>query len=85
MASNLHVAITARGERNGLIQAEAMALTGGSPDADGVSTCERIDRIDRAAYVHRGVRIIVSADTIEELRDAIAVRANTIQSISSQL
>jgi tRNA G10 N-methylase Trm11 len=80
MASNLHVAITARGERNGLIQAEAMALTGGSPDADGVSTCERIDRIDRAAYVHRGVRIIVSADTIEELREAIAVRANTIQS-----
>ncbi|MFT4773879.1 MAG: tRNA G10 N-methylase Trm11 [Ilumatobacter sp.] len=80
MASDLRMAITARGERNGLIQAEAMALTGGTPDADGVATCERIDRIDRAAYVHRGVRLILSAHTMEELRDAIAARANTIQS-----
>ena len=57
-----------------------MALTGGTPDADGVATCDRIDRIDRAAYVHRGVRIILSARTIDELRDAIADRANTIAS-----
>ena len=78
--SNWHVAITARGERNGLIQAEAMALTGGTPDADGIATCDRIDRIERAAYVHRGVRIILSARTINELRDAIAARASTIAS-----
>ncbi|WP_395161048.1 TRM11 family SAM-dependent methyltransferase [Ilumatobacter sp.] len=80
MASNWHVAITARGERNGLVQAEAMALTGGTPDADGVAVCERIDRIDRAAYVHRGLRIILSTRTIDELRDAIAARASTIAS-----
>jgi predicted RNA methylase len=80
MASDLHVAITVRGERNGLIQAEAMALTGGTPDADGVATCERIDRIDRSAYVHRGVRLILSAHTIGELRDAVAARASTLQS-----
>ncbi|MDA3032649.1 MAG: hypothetical protein O3B90_10040 [Actinomycetota bacterium] len=72
MATNTHVAITARGERNGLVQAEALALTGGTPDADGVAVCERIDRIDRAAYVHRGVRIILRARTIDELCEAIA-------------
>jgi tRNA G10 N-methylase Trm11 len=80
MPSNSHVAITARGERNGLVQAEAKALTGGTPNADGVAACHRIDRIDRAAYVHRGVRIILSAPTIDELRDAVAAQANTITS-----
>lgn len=60
-------AVTARAPRNGLIAAECLALTGGSPDVDGVADCDTIDRIGRAAFVHLGVEVFARATTLEQL------------------
>ena len=60
-------AVTARAPRNGLIAAECQALTGGSPDVDGVANCDTIARISRAAFVHRGIAVFARATTLDEL------------------
>ncbi len=65
------VAMCARMERNGLVAAECAALTGATPDADGVAPALRVDRIHRAAYVHHGVRVLARATSFEELLDGV--------------
>lgn len=66
-----HQALCARVKRHGLIAAECAALTGGRPDDDGIAPCDRFDRIDRAAYTHRGLRVLAAGDDFDELRGAI--------------
>lgn len=66
------LAITSRAPRNGTIAAESVALTGASPDADGVAHCTSVSMIARAAYVHRGIRVLARADTFDELRARVA-------------
>jgi tRNA G10 N-methylase Trm11 len=61
------LAIAARVANHSLIAAECMSLAGGRPDADGVAPCERIDRIDRAAFVHQGVEVLARAETFDAL------------------
>lgn len=61
------LAITGRAERNGLIDAECRRLTGATPDHEGVATGASVDRIARAAHVHRGVRVITRASSLDEL------------------
>jgi tRNA G10 N-methylase Trm11 len=65
------VAITARIDQHGLIGAECAALTGGTPDADGVAACTSVDLIERAAYVKLGVRVLARAPTFEALVVAV--------------
>jgi len=65
------IAICARMERSGLVAAESSALTGGTPDPDGIAACDRTDRVERAAFVHRGVRVIATAKSFDELVDRV--------------
>jgi len=67
------IAICARMERSGLVAAECRALTGAVPDVDGIAACDRTDRIERAAFVHRGVRVITVAESFEELVEEVRV------------
>ncbi len=67
-------AVTARAPRNGLIAAECQALTGGSPDVDGVANCDTIARISRAAFVHRGIAVFARATTLDELVERVRER-----------
>lgn len=67
-------AVTARAPRNGLIAAECQALTGGSPDVDGVANCDTIARISRAAFVHRGIAVFARAATLDELVERVRER-----------
>ncbi len=69
---NPHLAIVARMPRHGLIGAECARLTGGRPDDDGVATCASVERIDRAAFVHHGLRVITAGPTFVALIDAVA-------------
>lgn len=66
------VAICARVARHGLIAAECLSLTGGTPDDDGIATCNTIDLVGRAAYVQMGLDVIVSAPSFGELVTAVA-------------
>ncbi len=65
-------AICARISDNDLVAAECKNLTGGSPDAEGVAACQRLDLIPRAAYTTLGLRCITQADTLEALVSQIA-------------
>ena len=58
---------TARIVGSGLVAAECRALTGGTPDASGVASCDSIDRIGRAAHVHHGDRLVATATGFDEL------------------
>ncbi len=60
-------AICARIPGNELAAAECKNLTGGSPDAQGVAVCQRLDLIPRSAYVSLGLHCFAKADTLEEL------------------
>jgi tRNA G10 N-methylase Trm11 len=66
------VAICARVPEHGLIAAECAALTGGTPDDDGIASCSSIDLIDRAAYVQTGLRTIAIGATFDDLVRAVA-------------
>ena len=65
------LATCARLERSGLVAAEAAALTGGTPDTDGIAACQRTDLIERAAFVHEGVQVLATADSFDELVDQV--------------
>jgi tRNA G10 N-methylase Trm11 len=65
-------AICARVDRHGLIAAECLSLTGGTPDDDGIAACNTIDLVGRAAYVQKGLDVIVSAPSFGELVTAVA-------------
>jgi predicted RNA methylase len=67
-----YLAICSRAPGNELIAAECENLTGARPEADGVATCERIDRIPRAAFVHSGLRLLARAGSLEALAADIA-------------
>lgn len=67
-------ALCVRTEGHGLVAAECRSLTGGVPDAAGVAMCDSIDLVSRAAFVHKGLRIVARAPSLDEL---IAVVANT--------
>ncbi len=67
--------MTARGERHGAIAAECAALTGVTPDGDGIATGAAIHRIRRAAYVQHGLRVIAAATDFDELLAMIAAQA----------
>ena len=57
---------------SGLVAAECAALTGGRPDEAGVAACSRIDRIDRAAYVRHGSRVVAIAADVDGLVAGVA-------------
>ncbi len=65
-------AICARVDRHGLIAAECLSLTGGTPDEDGIAACDTIDLVARAAYVQKGLDVIASAASFGELVAAVA-------------
>jgi tRNA G10 N-methylase Trm11 len=65
-------AICARIPGNELAAAECKNLTGGSPNAQGVADCQRLDLIPRAAFVSLGLHCFAKADTFEELVRQIA-------------
>lgn len=67
-----HVALCVRLPRNELVRAECQSLTGGLPAPDGVASCDSIDRIHRAAYIRKGVRVLARAATFGALVDAVA-------------
>ncbi len=67
-----HVALCVRLPRNELVGAECESLTGGLPAADGVATCNSIDRIHRAAYIRQGVRVIARATAFDALVEMVA-------------
>ena len=67
-----HVALCVRLPRNELVQAECKSLTGGLPAADGVAICNSLDRIQRAAYIRKGVRVLARATSFGALVDAVA-------------
>ncbi len=69
-------AVTARAARNGLIAAECQRLTGGTPDIDGVANCDTIERISRAAFVHRGIEVLARATTLDQLVADVQERWN---------
>jgi tRNA G10 N-methylase Trm11 len=70
-------AVTARAARNGLIAAECQRLTGGTPDVDGVANCDTIERISRAAFVHRGIEVLAQATTLDHLVERVQDRAKS--------
>ena len=53
--------------RHGLIAAECAALTGSTPDDDGVAGCAGVARVVRGAYVRTGLRAIAAADDLDDL------------------
>jgi len=61
------VAICARVDRHGLIAAECRSLTGGAPDGDGIADCNSIDLVDRGAFVQKGLDVIASSDSFDDL------------------
>ena len=65
-------AICARVDRNGLIAAECLSLTGGTPDDHGVAACATVDLVGRAAYVQKGLDVIADAASFGELVAAVA-------------
>lgn len=69
------VAQCARMRTHGLIAAECQSLTGGVPDIAGVAQCGRVDRIERAAYVHNGLRVIAMAATLDDLVEVVTSRS----------
>jgi len=62
---------TRSNEINELIAAECEALTGGRPDAEGVTVCQTVANIPRAAYVRTGLRRIAQAATFPDLLDTL--------------
>jgi len=66
-------AVCARLPGNELVAAECAALTGGTPDAQGVAVCQHLDLIPRAAYITLGVRCLAEAPTLDELCAQIAL------------
>ena len=71
MTPPTHQALCARVKRHGLIAAECAALTGGRPDGDGIAPCDRVDRIGRAAYTHRALRVLAAGRDFDGLREAV--------------
>jgi hypothetical protein len=68
--------ISARAARHGLIGAECRSLTGGMPDATGVATAipaKGVEAVQRAAFVQQGLAVIATAQTFDELVDAVNV------------
>jgi tRNA (guanine10-N2)-dimethyltransferase len=65
-------AVCARIQGNELVAAECAALTRGTPDAEGVAVCQRLDLIPRAAFLSLGVRCLVEALTLDDLCAQIA-------------
>lgn len=68
--------ITSRSHRErALIQAEALALTGGQPDPDGViwSDTPPPGEIRHAAYVKQAMRVLAVSDSIEGLLERVAL------------
>lgn len=72
VAAAEYFTISARVPRHGLIAAECAQLTGGRPDGDGVAFARTVDLVARAAYVQKGVRVLASATTFEELVTSVA-------------
>lgn len=60
-------ALCARIDRHGLIGAESRSLTGGVPDRQGVALCDSVDLLARAAYVHKGLRVVARATSLDDL------------------
>jgi tRNA G10 N-methylase Trm11 len=61
------LALCSRLPDNALVAAECQRLTGGTPDARGVAECLQVDLIERAAYVHTGLRLLAQARSVAEL------------------
>lgn len=68
-------ALCARTDAHGLIAAECRSLTGGVPDAAGVALCESIELVPRAAFVHKGLRVLARAPSFEDLVAAVEATA----------
>jgi tRNA (guanine10-N2)-dimethyltransferase len=64
--------VCARIQGNELVAAECAALTGGTPDAEGVALCQRLDLIPRAAFITLGVCCLAQARTLDDLCAQIA-------------
>ncbi len=60
-------AVCARLPGNELVAAECATLAGGTPDAQGVAVCSRLDLISHAAYITLGVHCLADAHTLDEL------------------
>jgi len=65
--------VCARIQGNELVAAECAALTGGTPDDEGVAVCQRLDLIPRAAFITLGVRCLAQARSLEDLCAQIAL------------
>lgn len=64
--------VCARLPGNELVAAECAALTGGTPDAEGVAVCQRLDLIPRAAFLTLGVRCLAQAYKLDDLCAQVA-------------
>ena len=64
--------VCARLPDNELVAAECAALTGGTPDAQGVAVCQRLDLLPRAAFLTLGVRCLAQALALDDLCAQIA-------------
>src|SRR5512143_154821 len=64
--------ICARILGNELVAAECLNLTGGTPDAEGVATCQDLALVPRSAYITYGLRCYAEAPDLAGLAAQIA-------------
>ncbi len=72
LSSTGYFTVSGRAERNGLIAAECEQLTGGRPDADGIAVANSVGLVTRAAFLRKGVRVLATASSFDELVEAVA-------------
>jgi tRNA G10 N-methylase Trm11 len=65
-------AICVRLPNNALIAAECASLTGGVPDEDGFTLCQRVEYISQAAYIRTGLRILAHGPRLDDLLEVVA-------------
>jgi putative methyltransferase (TIGR01177 family) len=72
----MYLYLTARSEaERQLIEAECIAITGVSPDENGIALAETEADVSRAAYIKTCMKVIVSASDLSELYEQLE-RAN---------
>lgn len=67
--------IALRETGNELIAAECLALTGATPQPDGLAFCEDTSEVKRSAYLRWGGNVLVRAPSLEELLTEVRRKA----------